>query len=600
MPLTPLNQREGPVSDELHLLLNVAVAVAIALAGGLLAHSLRQSVIVGYLLAGMLIGPFTPGFIGDQDQIAALAEVGVIFLMFALGIEFSLKELARVRGVALLGTAAQVLLTMAAGVGLGWLLGWPTVQGLFFGGVIAISSTMVILKTLLDRGEVSSTHGHILLGMLIVQDLAVVLLIVLLPRLAAGTETALVDLVFTLAKAALFIGATLFLGARVVPRLMRRVERLGSAELFLLTAVVLALGSATISALLGLSPALGAFLAGLLLTESEFDHRVVAEIVPMRNLFATLFFVSVGMLIDPGFIVANLPAVAGMALFIVLVKALITLLVLLPFRLGSKTAVFTALGMIQIGEFSYVLARTGQAAGAVPEYLYTLILTSSLVTIVLTPAAFWVAPRVDLALARLPWLGRLFGPHVEILAPAAALAGHAIVVGYGRVGRRVLAGLRAASLPVVVIESDLHLVQELTRAGSPAVYGDASYAGIMAAAHADRARLIVVALPDAGATRVVVLNARRANPTVPILARVAREEYEEPIRQAGATVIVAPERAGSLLLLEDSARLLAETDPAVARALHAAISQDVSDHWPTGASLADSDGQPAYSSQTPG
>lgn len=553
------------MSGELHLVLNVAVAVAIALAGGLLAHWLRQSVIVGYLLAGMLIGPFTPGFIGDQAQIGALAEVGVIFLMFALGIEFSLKELARLKGVALAGTTAQVLLTIAAGVGLGSLLGWPLTQGLFFGGVIAISSTMVILKMLLDRGEVTASHGHVLLAMLIVQDLAVVLLIVLLPRLTAGPETAIGDVLLTLGKAALFIGGTLFLGSRVVPRLMHRVERLGSAELFLLTAVVLALGTAMVSALLGLSPALGAFMGGLLLTETEFDHRVVAEVVPMRNLFATLFFVSVGMLIDPGFILANLPAVAGLAVFIVLTKALITLVVLLPFRLGSKTAVFTSLGMIQIGEFSYVLAETGRQAGAIPERLHALILTSSLVTIVLTPAAFWVAPRVDLALARLPGVGRLFGAHARVIAPTAALAGHAIIVGYGRVGRRVSQGLRAAGLPVLVIESDYHLVEELTRTGVPVVYGDASYAGIMEAAHAERARLVVVALPDAGATRVVVLNARRANPTVPILARVAREEYDELIRRAGATAIVAPERAGSTLLLEEAARLLAVDDGVRAR-----------------------------------
>jgi CPA2 family monovalent cation:H+ antiporter-2 len=386
------------VSHEMHLILNVAIAVTIALAGGLVAHWLRQSVVVGYLLAGVVIGPFTPGFIGDREQIAALAEVGVIFLMFALGIEFSLKELARVRGVALLGTIVQLLLTMAAGVGLGALLGWPLAQGLFFGGVIAISSTMVILKTLLDRGEVAASHGRVLLGMLIVQDLAVVVLIVLLPKLAAGAGVAAGDLVATLVKAVAFIAATLFLGARVVPRLMAYVERLGSAELFLLAAVALALGTATVSGLLGLSPALGAFLGGLMLTETEFDHRVIAEVVPMRNLFATLFFVSVGMLIDPAFIARNLPAVLGLALFIVLAKAVATLAAILPFRLGGTTTAFTALGMIQIGEFSYVLARAGREVGALSETLHGLILTSSLLTIILTPGAFRIAPRVAMAL----------------------------------------------------------------------------------------------------------------------------------------------------------------------------------------------------------
>lgn len=388
------------MSPEVHLILNVAVAVAIALVGGLLAHRLRQSVIVGYLLAGVVIGPFTPGFIADRDQIAALAEVGVIFLMFALGIEFSLRELARVKGVALLGTTVQVFLTIAAGLGLGLALGWPPARGLFFGGVIAISSTMVILKTLIERGEVGSPHGRTLLGMLIVQDLAVVVLIVLLPKLAAGGDTAILDLSLTLARALGFIAVTLLLGARVVPRAMRRVERLASPELFLLTAVALALGTATLSALLGLSPALGAFMGGLLLAETEFDHRVIAEVVPMRNLFATLFFVSVGMLIDPAFVAANLGAVIGLGLFIAVAKALLTVVAILPFRLGAVTTAFTGLGMLQIGEFSYVLAGAGRAAGAIPDELNNLILTSSLVTIILTPLAFRLAPVVGRALSR--------------------------------------------------------------------------------------------------------------------------------------------------------------------------------------------------------
>jgi monovalent cation:H+ antiporter-2, CPA2 family len=379
------------MTAELNLILNVAVAVGVALLGGLLAHALRQPVIVGYLLAGVAIGPFTPGFVGDREQIAALAEVGVIFLMFALGIEFSLGELARVRAVALGGTTLQVLLTIGAGLLLGLVLGWPFGQGLFCGGVIAISSTMVIIKTLMERGEVASPHGRVLLGMLIVQDLAAVLLIALLPRLAGGGRVDALDLALMLAKAGAFVGATLFLGARVVPRLMRRVEALGSSELFLLTAVTLALGAATLSALLGLSAALGAFLGGLLLTETEFDERVVAEVVPMRNLFATLFFVSVGMLIDPAFVLANLGAVLGLSAFIVLAKALLGLVAILPFRLGARTTAFTALGLVQIGEFSYVLAQAGHAAGIISDDLNSLILAASVLTIVLTPLAFRTA-----------------------------------------------------------------------------------------------------------------------------------------------------------------------------------------------------------------
>jgi CPA2 family monovalent cation:H+ antiporter-2 len=550
-------RRAAAAEAELHLIVNIAVAVAVALVGGLLAHRLRQPVIVGYLLAGVAIGPFTPGFIGDREQIAALAEVGVIFLMFALGIEFSLKELARVKGVALIGTAVQMGLTILAGVGLGALLGWPLARGLFFGGVIAISSTMVILKTLLDRGEVAAPHGRVLLGMLIVQDLAVVILIVLLPQLAGQASLALGDVGLTLLKGVAFIGGVIFLGARVVPSFMARVERLRSPELFLMTAVALALGTAAGSALLGLSPALGAFLGGLLLTETEFDHRVVAEVVPMRNLFATLFFVSVGMLIDPVFVWHNLPAVIGLALFIVVAKALATLLGVAPFRLGGRTAAFVSLGMVQIGEFSYVLARSGREAGVISDDFNTLILAASLVTIVLTPVGFGLAPGLGHLLKRLPLVGSFFGAPLGLSLDEAALDGHVVVAGYGRVGRRIVEGLRQTNVSLVVIEEDLHLVQGLGREQIPAIYGDATAPVIFEAAHPERARLIVVALPDSGATRTVVQQARRANPHAPIVARLVREEDEAALREAGVTAVVAPEQAGATLLLAESARLLA-------------------------------------------
>lgn len=544
------------MSHELQLILNLTIAIATALVGGLAAHWLRQSPIIGYLLAGMIIGPFTPGFIGEREQIAVLAEIGVIFLMFALGIEFSLKELARIKGPAILGTTIQLSLILMSGFLLGAILGWPWAQSLFFGGIISVSSTMVILKNLMNRGEVNSNHGRLLLAMLIVQDLAVVLLILLLPKITAGSEGAAVELGWVLTKALLFIGVTLFLGARVVPQLMARVERLHSPELFLLTAVALALVTASASAMLGLSPALGAFMGGLMLTETEFDHRVIAEMVPMRDLFATLFFVSVGMLIDVGFIFRHLPGVLGLALFIIFAKAILTSLALLPFKLGGKTTAFAALGMISIGEFNYVLAQVGRSAGAISSDLYNLILSSSLLTILLTPAAFYIAPRAARLMSRLPVFGPLLDARVENSSEDAALQNHAIVVGYGRVGQRMVRGLRKAGLAVTVIEQDLNLSREVSRDGLATIYGDASHENVLAAAHPENARVIVVALPDFGATRAVVHRARRANPEVLIVARAQRAENDVTLREAGATAVVVPELAGALMLLNETLLLL--------------------------------------------
>lgn len=544
------------MSPDMELIVNFTAVVAVALVGGVLAHGLRQSPLVGYLLAGMVVGPFALDFIGHREQIVLLAEVGVIFLMFALGIEFSIKELAHAKGPVILGTLAQMTLMVAVGVGLGMALGWPMPQSIFFGGIICVSSTMVILKNLMHRGEINASHGRVLLGMLIVQDLAVVALVLLLPRLATSTEGSALDLFWVGLKALGFILTTLILGARAVPLMMEQVERLRSPELFLLTAVVLALGMASVSAIIGLSPALGAFMAGLLLTETEFDHRVIAEMVPIRDFFATLFFVSIGLLIDVRFILQNGLAVLGLAAFIMTAKAALTLLALLPFRIGGKTAVFTALGMISIGEFNYVLALLGKTSGALSYELYNLILAASVITIVLTPGAFYVAPRVSLWLSNLPGLRRWLAASTHSYNTPASLRDHAVVAGYGRVGQNIVRGLQAQGIACVVIEQDLNLLRLVAQNGLPAIYGDASYEHVLAAAQPQTARVLVVALPDFGTTRAVVHRLRRLNPGAPIVARAQHAENETPLRLAGASAVVVPEIAGALMLLDETLNAL--------------------------------------------
>lgn len=549
------------MNHEIPLVLNVAVALGIAVAGGFLASWLRQSPIFGYLLAGVAIGPFTPGFVGNREQIALLADVGVIFLMFGLGVAFSLKDLARVRAIATIGTSVQVILTILGGTLTGMVMGWGVLAGTVFGIALAASSSMVILKTLLDRGEIASSHGRLLLSMAIVQDLIIVVLIVVLPQLvsmqAGATPMAVaIEVGITILKATVFIGVSLAVGLRAVPFLMGHVSRLRSSELFIVTAAVLALGAASVSTLLGLSPALGAFVAGLLLSESEFDHRVISEVVPVRDLFATLFFVSVGMLIDLNFIVTNWPAVLAVAAFTVLLKFAATAIGVLPFRLTARTAAFTALGMIPVGELNFVLAQIGLQTQALSPQLYNLILTSALTTIVLTPSAFSIAPKLGEFTLHNRWLRRWFDTGIGASGEGAQLEAHAIVIGYGRVGQSVARGLREAGISVAVIDSRLSRVRDGVADGLPAIYGNAFSPTVLEAAHVANARLAVVALPDFAPARAAISQLRQLNPAMVIAARAEQSMNEPALRAAGAHLVIVPELAGATALLHGALAML--------------------------------------------
>jgi monovalent cation:H+ antiporter-2, CPA2 family len=552
------------MNHEIPLVLNVAVALAIAVAGGFAASALRQSPILGYLLAGVLIGPFTPGFVGNQSQIAVLADVGVIFLMFGLGVAFSLKDLARVRALATVGTVVQVLLTIAGGIVGSLLLGASAMQGFVFGAVLAASSSMVILKTLLDRGEIASGHGRLLLSMAIVQDLIIVVLIVVVPKLSAieqglPLQGVAIDIGLTIVKALVFITVSLAVGLRAVPWIMGHVTRMRSSELFIVMAAVLALGAASVSALLGLSAALGAFVAGLLLSESEFDHRVISEVVPVRDLFATLFFVSVGMLIDVGFIAANWPQVLAIALLTLMLKAAATFTGVLPFQVTARTVAFTTLGMIPMGELNFVLAQVAVGEQAISMRIYNLILTSALVTIVLTPAAFNLAPKLGESLLKIHWMRRFFDGGRGFDGETAKLDAHAIVIGYGRVGQSVAGGLREAGLTVAVIDARLSRVREGLADGWPSIYGNAFSATVLEAAHIHNARLVVIALPDFAPARAAITQVRSMNPNLIIAARAEHPSNESDLRIAGAHLVVVPELAGATALLRGALERLHAT-----------------------------------------
>ncbi|MCL4459456.1 MAG: cation:proton antiporter [Chloroflexi bacterium] len=536
---------------ELGLISDLALAFLAALAGGAIAVRLGQSAIIGYLLAGMAIGPFTLRLVGDVDRVRVLAEIGVIFLMFALGVEFSLTQLKRVQRVAIFGGIAQILLTIALGLAIGQYFGWDMPQAAFFGSLIALSSTMVVLKLLMERGELDTVHGRIMLGLLIVQDLSVVPMMVLLPEMAQAADNLPVTLLLAVTKAALFLAATYYLGTYLVPRLLFRIAATKSRELFLLTIVCLALGAAVGTYLFGLTLAFGAFIAGLIVSESDFSHQILAEVLPLRDLFSVLFFVAIGMLINPLFIGQNIGLVIVMVLAIVLGKFLICSLLTAGFGYSSKTAIYVGLGLVQIGEFSFVLARLGVDEGILPDYIYSLTLAGALITILLTPLSISLGPRLLAMLERTPVLTRLAveNPALYLDVPPAGLSQHVVICGYGDVGRHLAAILDVRKFKYLVIDYDPYVLAELRERGVPCIYGDAANERVLAQTSLPKAKLLAVALPDPIATDLVIRNALRLNPKLDIIARAEHVAVLEPLCKSGMVEMVHPKFEAALEMI---------------------------------------------------
>jgi CPA2 family monovalent cation:H+ antiporter-2 len=524
------------------LIVDLVLAVVAAFVGGIVAQRLHQPVILGYLVAGVLIGPFTPGPTASQHSIETLAEIGVAFLMFALGAELSLEELQRLGRLATLGGPLQILATMALGPLLAPILGLSFVQGVFLGALLALSSTVVVLKVLMGRGEQQSLHGRATLGILIAQDLAVVPMVIVLPALGGGDGAQVArDLTNAAVKVALVLLAVYAIGTRLVPWLLERAALPRTRELFILGVVGLALGTAVVTQLAGLSLAFGAFLAGLVVAESTYRTQVIAEVLPLRDLFAALFFVSVGMLINPGALLAHIRLVVPLVVAVIVGKSLLSTLVVLLLGWPVRAAVLTGLSLAQVGEFSFVLARIGVTEGVVPGTLFDLILATALVTIVLTPFLLRGAPLLQgafdlLPLARDPSIGD------EGARPVAeGLRGHTIIAGYGRVGRELADELHRRGEGYVVVEYNPALVRELRARGVPIVYGDAANPIVLDHAAIEAARLLAVLVPDVATAELATRAAHGLRPDLDIVARVSQATDVERLRQAGATEVVQPE-----------------------------------------------------------
>jgi CPA2 family monovalent cation:H+ antiporter-2 len=521
---------------------DLAYVFVAAVLGGSIAWLTRQPLILGYVLGGILVSPLTPGpSVTDIRTFELFAEIGVVLLMFSVGLEFSLQDLLRVKWVAVLGGPLGIVLCVGLGMGVGVALGWPPLQGAIVGIVVSVASTMVLARLLLDRGELHSRHGRVMIGITLVEDLAVVVLTVLIPELALEGER-LVAIAVALGKAGLILIPFWFLAARVVPHLMTRVARTHNQELFLLVALAIGLGTAALTQAVGLSLALGAFLAGLLISESDFAHETLARLLPLRDVFVAFFFVTIGALIDPGTLLSNLPLLGVMVGLIVVGKLVIWTAVVWLFRRPLWTALLVGVGLTQIGEFSFILVEVARRAGHVGRDVYNATLAASLLTILVNALLVRYATE---------WIGRarLARPPQPALPEAGDLRDHVVLCGFGRVGSAVGEALETFRLPYVVVEMDLDIVKGLRARGIPCLFGDAAQRRVQEAARVARAALVLVTIPEDDHARLAVLATRALNPQVPILARVHHREAHAPLLAAGATEVIQPELEAGLTLI---------------------------------------------------
>lgn len=533
------------------LIATIAGAFGLALVLGFIAVRLKMPALVGYLVAGIIVGPFSPGFTADLALTQQLAEVGVILLLFGVGLHLSLDDLLSVRAIAITGAVVRIIIGTAMSLVLALWWGWDIASGLILGLSLSVASTVVMLRALEADGTLQSLTGKIAIGWLVVEDIIIVLALVLLPPLAlvlgtnAGPETVAAgrglgtELAITFGKLALFVALMLGLGRRAFPWLLMQVARTGSRELFTLCVIAAAVGIAYgAGVLFGVSFALGAFFAGLVLQSSEFSQRAADESLPLRDAFSVLFFVSVGMLFDPS-ILWRQPAHVLAAVGIVVVgKSFVTVGMVLAFRYPLNTAVTVGAGLAQIGEFSFILAGMGISLGLLPPEGRDLILAASVISIAINPLVFELVDPVQQWILKRSPKARYMERNLDRLAELphsitpAQLTGHVLIVGYGRVGRRIADVVRGLGLQIVVAEQSRELVARLRLEGIPAVSGDGAEAAVLIQGHVSRARALVIATPDAAAARAMLEIARTLRPEMPVIIRTHSDDETMLLRSA--------------------------------------------------------------------
>jgi monovalent cation:H+ antiporter-2, CPA2 family len=542
---------------EAPLITTIALALGAALILGLFAKRIGLSPIVGYLIAGVLIGPYTPGLVGDVKLASQLAELGVILLMFGVGLHFSFKDLLAVRSIAIPGALIQSTVATFACMGLAVALGWTWKSGLILGIAVSVASTVVLMRALLDRGILNTPEGHAAVGWLVVQDIVTVLVLVLVPAFAATDDTSSIGktVLIAIGKLALLMGIVTLAGARFVPWLVLRVARLRSDELFTLTVLVMAICVATISYVaFGASMALGAFLGGMVVGQSKVSEQAGADILPMRNVFTVLFFVSVGMLFDWRTLVAAPGLFVAVLGVIFVVTPLVALLLVIVTGHSVKTAVTVSAGLAQVGEFSFIVANMAKSLGLMPESGHNVVVGAAIVSISLNPFVFRWMMALEPRLARSKWLAsrseRLGARANAIAASRRQDDPGAIVVGYGPVGQTVTRLLTDFGINPMIVEKNVDAVLELQHGGKQAMYGDASRPELLRAAGLDGAAYLVVTVPHAEISLRIVTAAREVAPVVRILARAEYINEADAFFRAGAAIIRSDEAESAAALAE--------------------------------------------------
>ena len=516
---------------------DLILLVVSAFFSGLVMQRLGQPLILGYILTGIAFSPYTGGFaLTSVHEIELLAEIGVALLLFALGLEFSLKDLKPVKKIALIGTPVQILLTILMGYGIGQYMGWDVKTSIWFGALISLSSTMVLLKTLMNQGWLGTLSSKVMVGILIVQDLAVVPLIVLLPMLN-NPELGWISLEIAILKTIIFLAGMIMFGTRLLPSIMRLIAHLGSRELFLLAITAIGLGVGYLTYLVGLSFAFGAFVAGMVLSESDYGHQALSDIIPVRDLFGLLFFVSVGMLLNPEFLMNHWQQILILVLIISLGKGLIFALLTRIFKYGNVVPLAVGLGLFQVGEFSFVLAQIGVSTNSISHELYSLVLTTAIITMFLTPLISGQTARLY-ALHR-----RLFKhePLDSINFPKTGFRNHVIIIGGGRVGFRIAQVLKRLNVPLLIIELDQHRVDRAKHAFIPVIYGNACHEVVLEAAETKLARLLIITSPEIVIAQTIVQRVRKVNAEIQVVARAPGIEFLEEFKKLNISDVVIPE-----------------------------------------------------------